>query len=249
MRHYSLIRSARVGLVALAVAGSFACGDKGTDGESAQTPSPLPRNSLPDLQAFGELLTQYYSSEFDPPENVDVLVSRVEFVAVGRLESIVDGRKEYLGGCSADQCPSDRDAILYASYANLDIAPLDIVSGTLSQSEPNIYVEMSWPNNLDLRKLQDIAPTGARVMVIGNVVRDAVEMSGPLIKAGIAAMDGIRENLITVADFGLIFETDEGSTALPLVDCIPLSALVKDRDRRLERFDEAEQTISDAVKR
>lgn len=245
MRRWPLERSTRWVVIAFAVASAAACGD--ADNSSHGPQASAPRNSLSQFQAFGELLTRFYSSEFDTPENVDALVSHNDFVVLGEFESVVGGRKEYLGGCEAEQCPLESDATFYASYVNLEIRPLSVLLGSLNRSDSDIFVELPWPNNLDLQQLQDEAPTGARVIVVGTAVADPLGMSGPLIQAGIASKESVRDNLLTVADFGLIFENDVGSTVLPLVDCVTLNALVKDGDARLQSFDDAEKAIADAV--
>lgn len=236
-------RTTRAALFCFAVAGTAACNEDTSDAGGAEPPA-VAENTLAQLQAFGKVLTRFYSSTFLVPQNIESLLSRLPLVVFGELTDVSYGRKECLGTCELD----GQKSLQYSSHINLVIHARQTLAGTLHGSDPNVYVELHWPNNLNIDALTDASPTGARVIVIGEPVANTAETTGPLVEAGIVSKDSVRENIVALPDYGLIFESDQGVTVLPLLDCVSLDELVQDGDARLQRFDEAQQVISDVLK-
>jgi hypothetical protein len=209
---------------------------------------------------FSYELTFWTSSIFVPPKNADEMASSSTFVLSGEFLAVTPGRKEFIGlGCddinfdpaepgSEDEvCQGNPNAMIYASYVNLVVRPDKIAKGSLERPESNVHLESPWPNNVEIDKLTNAAPTGIRVIVIGDPVTDARELAKPLEEEGIVSPNSVADNLLMVPPWGFIIEALDGTAIMPFLQNQALNELIEEDSEDLSSFDGALQTILDTA--
>lgn len=188
------------------------------------------------LEAFSVALNRWSAIHSGTPLDVDDMVRSIELVIVGALGSTSPGRKAYAGPGS------------YDSYANLELRDVQVIKGTLPDPSQNAYVEVPWPNNIELKGLVDATPVGARVIVLADHVKGALEEAQTLeTEEGIDAVADVKTNLVSVPPYGLLVEGVDEQTHAPLLD---LGApLVVNGADALTNFEEAIAAIRVAAER
>jgi hypothetical protein len=193
---------------------------------------------------------RYSGSDFGNLASTEALVAGVSTIVVGELKSIEPGRKEFLGyGCddpnrneTDEPCRGNPNGTLYASYANLVVHVQEVLKGRLDSPDEDLRIEQPWPNNVDLKELASFAPTGSRVLVLGDAVPDALEKAEPLDAAA-----SVASNLLQIAAYGLVVKDSAGRAVGPLLDDGDFDSVVSSTDGDLKEFDSAVVTIAQAV--
>jgi hypothetical protein len=141
-------------------------------------------------RSFGDMLSKYIHSRYQPPANLDQAIKKWQTVVVGQVADLVVGRREMLGDGS--------DPEFYVQYYDIVIRPEQVIKGTSSTSA-DVHIEFIWPKNLSVDELSAALPRKARAIVLG------------------ASREGIAtpHTLLHVPPYGLIVETSNGATALP----------------------------------
>lgn len=232
----NIAQSAR-GLLLAGSLVSVACGEVTSSGDSEHR-EPTAMNvpaTKEQMHDFRTALNRWSAIQSSTPLDVDHMVSSIEFVMVGVLGSSGPGRKAY-------STPG-----AYDSYANLELRNLEVLKGTLKKPSDKAYVEVPWPNNVPLDELISATPVGARVILLADSVRNALEMAQLLESdQGIDAVGSVRANLLAAAAYGLLIEDVDGETHAPLWEQGPL--VVSGADA-LKNFDDALAAIRAAAAR
>lgn len=206
--------------------------------DELSSPSSLPpameEDSATEQAAFGDVLTRYYWSETDPPKDVAAMIEGLSVGFVGVLGSPVPGRKSFA-------VPDT-----YDSYANLELHDVQVFKGAMPEASDKAYVEIPWPNNVDIAELIEATPTGTRVIVLSELARGALEEAQRVeSELGIEAVAAVKTNLLmTPPAHGFLVEGVDGKTYAPLLEMPPLICSGMDQ---LTKFEDALSNIRAAA--
>lgn len=179
------------------------------------------------LAAFRTALNRWAAIHAGIPDDVAAMVSSIELVLVGVLGPPGPGRKLYAG-------PG-----IFDSYANLQVREVEVLKGSLGDPSEHVHPEVPWPNNLPPDELVESAPVGARVIILGDHVPEALEEAQRLEEEGIPAVHTVKPNLVGLPPYGLLIESVDGETHAPLWELGSQGPLVKNGADTLATFEGA----------
>ena len=188
------------------------------------------------LMAFRTALNRWGGGHASLPADVDAMVASVPVVVVGVLGTPGPGRRLYAGPGTFD------------SYANLQIRGVEVLKGTLPQPMEPVHAELPWPNNVDVSELVDSAPIGARAIVLGADVPEALREAQMLEGEGIAAIETVKPNLLAIPPYGLLVESVDGETHAPMWELGSQGPLVEEGSDTLTVFEDALTAIRAAAR-
>jgi hypothetical protein len=190
------------------------------------------------LEAFRVALNRWSAIQADAPNDVEKMISNLDVVLIGVLGPSSAGRKAYA-------FPDT-----YDSYANLEVRDTQLLQGALPKPSERIYVEVPWPNNIEVDELTQGTPVGARVIVLGDLVKDALEEAQKLeSETDIPAVAGVKANLVMATPYGFLIEGLDGRTYAPLWEQGPYAPLLVQGADALTTFEGASTAIRAAAMR
>jgi hypothetical protein len=163
------------------------------------------------LLAFRRAIQRWSSTQSNPPRNVDEMVAGVEVALVGVLGGPRTGRKAFV--------PPDG----FDSYVSLELRDVQVFKGAPPEPSKNANLELHWPSNVGIDELIDATPVGARVIVLADWVKGALEEAQRLETAtGIPAVSSLHPNLLEAPPYGLLIEGADGQVHAPILEEGPL---------------------------